>query len=51
MESTHITALESKHAGLERQLREEQARPVPDAAKVQKLKRAKLRIKEELALN
>ncbi|HEX2795095.1 DUF465 domain-containing protein [Croceicoccus sp. BE223] len=51
MESTHITALQTKHAGLDRQLRDEQARPVPDSAKIQWLKRAKLKIKEELALH
>ena len=51
MESTHITALETKHAGLERMLREEQGRPSPDAARIQQLKRAKLKIKEEIALH
>ena len=51
MESTHITALQTKHAGIERQLRDEQARPAPDAARIQRLKRAKLRLKEEIALH
>jgi len=51
MESTHITALQMKHAGLDQQLRDEQARPAPDAARVQRLKRAKLKIKEEIALH
>ncbi|OZA91786.1 DUF465 domain-containing protein [Altererythrobacter sp. H2] len=45
----HTDALESKHAGLESRLREEMSRPIPDAARVQALKRQKLRIKEELA--
>ncbi|RVQ67552.1 DUF465 domain-containing protein [Croceicoccus ponticola] len=51
MESTHITALQTKHDGLERKLREEQARPAPDSARIQSLKRAKLKIKEEIALH
>ena len=48
MESSHVNALQSKHAGLEAKLREEMNRPVPDAATVQQLKRKKLKIKEEL---
>lgn len=48
MESSHVNALQSKHAGLEAQLREEMNRPVPDAATIQQLKRKKLKIKEEL---
>lgn len=51
MESTHITALHTKHAGIDRQLQAEQARPAPDAARIQELKRAKLRIKEAIALH
>lgn len=46
--STHVSALQSKHAGLEARLREEMNRPAPDAATIQALKRKKLRIKEEL---
>ena len=30
--SSHVNALQSKHAGLEARLRDEMARPVPDAA-------------------
>ncbi|WP_337925421.1 YdcH family protein [Croceicoccus gelatinilyticus] len=51
MESTHITALQSKHAGLDRELRNEQARPAPDSARIQELKRAKLKIKEAISLH
>ncbi len=51
MESTHITALQTKHAGLDRELRNEQARPAPDSARIQKLKRAKLKIKEAISLH
>jgi hypothetical protein len=48
MESTHVSALQFKHAGIERQLEEELSRPLPDHAQVQTLKKRKLRIKEEL---
>ncbi|WP_230279376.1 MULTISPECIES: YdcH family protein [unclassified Croceicoccus] len=51
MESTHISALNTKHAGLERQIRDEMTRPAPDDVKIQALKRQKLKIKEEIALN
>ncbi|WP_239807344.1 YdcH family protein [Croceicoccus hydrothermalis] len=51
MESTHVTALETKHAGLERQIRDEELRPAPDATRIKDLKRRKLRIKEEIALH
>lgn len=49
MESTHVSALQLKHAGIERQLEAELNRPLPDPAFVQTLKKRKLRIKEELA--
>jgi len=49
MESSHVSALENKHAGIEAQLREEQNRPAPDTTTIQALKKKKLRIKEELA--
>ena len=49
MASSHINALQSKHAGLEKQIRAEMNRPVPDARTIQDLKKRKLRIKEELA--
>ncbi len=49
METSHRSALELKHAGIERQLHEEMNRPLPDDAVVQDLKKQKLRIKEEIA--
>ena len=49
MEASHITALQSKHSGLEDRLRAELARPHPDEATVAMLKRQKLRLKDELA--
>lgn len=48
MESSHVTALQSKKAGLEQQIQAEMARPAPDSALVAELKRRKLRIKEEI---
>lgn len=51
MESTHVSALQMKHAGIERQIAEEQNRPVPDQSMIQALKKRKLRIKEELAFH
>ncbi|MEZ5742356.1 MAG: DUF465 domain-containing protein [Sphingomonadaceae bacterium] len=49
MENSHISALQLKHDGIERQLHQEMSRPMPDDAIVQDLKRRKLRIKEEIS--
>jgi hypothetical protein len=49
METSHVSALQLKHAGLERQIEREMSRPLPDLATIQTLKKRKLRIKEELA--
>lgn len=49
MESSHVQALQSKHAGLEAQLRAEMNRPAPDHVMIQTIKKRKLRIKEELS--
>jgi hypothetical protein len=49
MEQTHVSALQLKHAGLERRIQDEMSRPMPDHALLQTLKKQKLRIKEELA--
>ncbi|MCA0903967.1 DUF465 domain-containing protein [Erythrobacter aquimaris] len=51
MHSSHVDALKAKHAGLEARLHDEQTRPAPDIAMIQKIKKQKLRIKEELAAN
>jgi len=48
METSHVSALQLKHAGIERRLQEEMGRPVPDIAVIQTLKKRKLRIKEEI---
>ena len=49
METSHVSALQSKHTGIERQIQDEMSRPLPDLAALQSLKKRKLRIKEELA--
>ena len=49
MASSHVNALQSKHAGLEQRLHQEMIRPAPDTAMVQQLKKEKLRLKEEIA--
>ncbi len=48
MDSSHLSALEFKHAGIERQIHEELSRPLPDDALVQDLKKRKLRLKEQI---
>lgn len=50
MEQAHVSALQTKHEGLERRIQQEMNRPSPDFAQVRTLKKQKLRIKEELAL-
>lgn len=49
MQSTHVTALQTKHDGLDRALREEMSRPAPDSAKVQGIKKQKLALKQEIS--
>ncbi len=49
METTHVSALQLKHAGLDQKLQQEMNRPLPDLVTIQQLKKKKLRIKEELA--
>lgn len=51
MESSHVAALQAKHEGLERKLKDELSRPVPDMSMIQLLKKQKLRLKEELSIN
>lgn len=48
MDTSHVSALQLKHAGIERQIDEEMSRPLPDNAVIQTLKKQKLRIKEQL---
>jgi hypothetical protein len=48
MDASHSSALQLKHAGIERLIQQELGRPLPDNAVIQTLKKRKLRIKEEL---
>jgi len=48
MQEAHLSALEAKHAGLEAQIEEENQRPLPDTETLHRLKKEKLRIKEEM---
>jgi hypothetical protein len=43
-----LRSLEERHAVLERQIGEQDSRPRPDDSEVQRLKREKLRLKEEI---
>jgi len=46
--SPRLKTLEDRHAALEQQIVEEDARPRPDAAELSRLKLEKLRLKEEI---
>lgn len=48
MQTTHQTALATKHATLDRRIAEETHRPLPDPLILADLKKQKLRLKEEL---
>ena len=48
MDTSHVSTLQLKHAGLERRIEEELSRPMPDPAMLQELKKRKLRVKEQL---
>ena len=49
LNTSHVDALAHKHAGLDARLQAEMARPAPDDAKVQDIKKQKLKLKEEIA--
>lgn len=49
METSHVNALHTKHAGLERRIQEEMKSTHPDLAMISALKRHKLRIRDEIA--
>lgn len=48
MDSSHISALNAKHAGLDQRLKSESQRPLPDTGLVASLKKQKLAIKQEI---
>lgn len=43
-----LDSLQTRHANLDRQLAQEGQRPAPDASTIARLKREKLRLKEEM---
>ena len=45
----YVESLHTKHASLEQQIDDEMHRPLPDQATLSRLKRDKLRIKDEIA--
>jgi hypothetical protein len=49
MHQAHVSALQAKHAGLEARINEESQRPLPDMATLARLKKEKLKVKEEIA--
>lgn len=48
MQTAHFSALEAKHATLERQIVAETQRPLPDTAVLAAMKKQKLLIKQEM---
>ena len=49
MQQPHISALQAKHADIEARIADETQRPLPDMTTVSRLKKEKLRVKEEIA--
>lgn len=49
MHSAHLSALEAKHARLDRRIVAESQRPLPDAITLAALKKQKLKLKEEMS--
>lgn len=50
MQNAHLSALEAKHASLDRMIAAESQRPAPDQIVIADLKRRKLKVKEEIVL-
>lgn len=48
MQNAHFSALETKHADIEARINEENQRPQPDMTAISRLKKAKLKLKEEM---
>jgi hypothetical protein len=49
MQQAHLSALETKHAGLDARIAEEIQRPHPDDTLLSRLKKEKLRLKEAIS--
>lgn len=48
MDKAHLQALETKHAGLDARIQAEHRHPQPDNRTLAELKKAKLRLKDEI---
>ena len=48
MQNAHMESLTAKHASLDQRISEESLRPSPDTATLARLKKEKLRLKDEL---
>ena len=48
IDQNRMKSLKSKHDSLEAEIAKENSRPAPDSARLQELKRQKLKVKEEL---
>lgn len=49
MAHAHVDALKTRHSDLDHRIAQEAQRPMPDTGLLQKLKKLKLRLKEQLA--
>lgn len=50
MASAHVNSLKTRHAHLDARIHSEELRPAPDAVLLARLKKEKLRLKDELAV-
>lgn len=48
MQNAHISALATKHAHIEARINEENQRPQPDMTTIARLKKEKLKLKDEM---
>jgi len=51
MQNAHFSALVSKHADIEARISEENQRPQPDETTIARLKKQKLKLKDEMLRN
>ena len=49
MNAVHLASLSSKHAAIDAQLALEKQKPLPDSLRIARLKKEKLRLKEQIA--
>jgi len=49
MHQAHVSALQARHADIDARITQEGQRPLPDGAMLSRLKKEKLRLKEEIS--